>query len=92
MAVSAIAAIIAAATNIPKLENGGVVYGNSIVNVGEYAGASSNPEIIAPLSKLKEYISPKESNAIAGNVTFKIRGQELVGILSNYNKKTNKIK
>lgn len=92
MAVSAIAAIIAAATNIPKLKDGGIAYGNSIVNVGEYAGASSNPEIIAPLSKLKEYISPKESNSIAGDVTFKIRGQELVGILSNYNKKTNKIK
>lgn len=92
MAVSAIAAIIAAATNIPKLKDGGIAYGNSIVNVAEYAGASSNPEIIAPLSKLKEYISPKESNSIAGDVTFKIRGQELVGILSNYNKKTNKIK
>lgn len=92
MAVSAIAAIIAAATNIPKLKDGGIAYGNSIVNVAEYAGARSNPEIIAPLSKLKEYIAPKESNAIAGDVTFKIRGQELVGILSNYNKKTNKIK
>lgn len=92
MAVSAIAAIIAAATNIPKLKDGGVVFGNSIVNVGEYTGASSNPEVIAPLSKLKEYIGTKESNSIAGDVTFKIRGQELVGILSNYNKKTNKIK
>ena len=93
MAVSAIAAIIAAATNIPKLKDGGVVFGNSIVNVGEYAGASSNPEVIAPLNKLKEYIGTKENNnAIASNVTFKIRGQELVGILSNYNKKTNKIK
>lgn len=92
MAVSAIAAIIAAATNIPKLKDGGIAFGNSIVNVGEYAGASSNPEIIAPLSKLKEYISPKESNAIAGNVTFKIKGQELIGVLNNYNKKTNKIK
>nr|DAJ23586.1 MAG TPA: hypothetical protein [Caudoviricetes sp.] len=92
MAVSAIAAIIAAATNIPKLKDGGIAFGNSIVNVGEYAGARSNPEIIAPLSKLKEYISPKESNAIAGDVTFKIKGQELIGVLNNYNKKTNKIK
>ena len=92
MAVSAIAAIIAAATNIPKMKDGGVVFGNSIVNVGEYAGASSNPEVIAPLSKLKEYIGTKENNIIAGDVTFKIRGQELVGILSNYNKKTNKIR
>lgn len=92
MAVSAIAAIIAAATNIPRLKDGGIAYGNSIVNVAEYAGASSNPEIIAPLSKLKEYISPKESNTIAGDVTFKIKGQELIGVLNNYNKKTNKIK
>lgn len=92
MAVSAIAAIIAAATNIPKLKDGGIAFGNSIVNVGEYAGARSNPEIIAPLSKLKEYINPKESNSIAGDVTFKIKGQELIGVLNNYNKKTNKIK
>jgi hypothetical protein len=43
--------------NIPKLAMGGLVYGDSLVNVGEYAGARSNPEVIAPLDKLKDYMN-----------------------------------
>ena len=39
-----------------KMEQGGVVYGNSFVNVGEYGNAHTNPEVIAPLSKLKDII------------------------------------
>jgi TP901 family phage tail tape measure protein len=42
---------------IPKLAMGGLVYGDSLVNVGEYAGARSNPEVIAPLDKLKDYMN-----------------------------------
>jgi len=33
--------------------NGGIVSGPTLAMVGEYAGAKSNPEVIAPLSKLK---------------------------------------
>jgi len=40
-------------TLVPKLADGGIAYGNSFVNVGEYAGAKSNPEVIAPLDKLR---------------------------------------
>lgn len=43
-------------SKIPKLANGGIAYGNSLVNVGEYANARSNPEVIAPLSKLKSLL------------------------------------
>lgn len=39
--------------------NGGIVYGPTIALTGEYAGASSNPEVIAPLSKLKDIIAGK---------------------------------
>nr|WP_320037815.1 hypothetical protein [uncultured Bacteroides sp.] len=93
LAISAIASVIAALSNIPKFANGGLVYGNSVVNVGEYAGASSNPEVIAPLSKLKKLIKPEEGSAVmAGEVTFKIAGKELVGVLGNYNSRINKIK
>lgn len=38
---------------IPKLAQGGLAYGNSVVNVGEYANARTNPEVIAPLDKLQ---------------------------------------
>ena len=42
-----------------KMEQGGLVYGNSFVNVGEYGNAHSNPEVIAPLSKLQDIIGKK---------------------------------
>ena len=68
------------------------MYGNSIVNVGEYAGASSNPEVIAPLNKLKQLMKPEGSSVMAGEVSFRIAGKELVGVLTNYSSKLNKIK
>lgn len=40
--------------NLTGLASGGVVYGDSVVRVGEYAGASTNPEIIAPQSIMQE--------------------------------------
>lgn len=44
-------------TSLPKLnvswyKNGGVFSGDSIIGVGEYAGARSNPEIVAPKSMI----------------------------------------
>lgn len=78
-------------SSLPKLADGGIAYGNSIVNVGEYAGASGNPEVIAPLSKLREYIQPHESNnALGGEVVFTISGTSLKGVLSNYERKHKK--
>ena len=79
-------------SSLPKLANGGIAYGNSIVNVGEYAGASGNPEVIAPLSKLREYIQPQESSgSLGGEVRFIINGSNLVGVLNNHNKRMNKV-
>ena len=49
-------------SKIPRLANGGIAYGNSLVNVGEYANARSNPEVIAPLSKLKSLLPQKQSS------------------------------
>jgi hypothetical protein len=93
---SSMAAILAAFSQVKstkKMAEGGVVYSSSFVNVGEYAGASTNPEIIAPLNKLKSLIKPSENNQqISGNVTFEIDGRKLVGVLSNYNKQQNRIR
>jgi len=38
---------------VPKLAGGGIAYGTTNAVVGEYPGASSNPEVIAPLDKLQ---------------------------------------
>ena len=46
---------------------------------GEYAGASHNPEVVAPLDRLRSLIAPQESSS--GSVRFRIEGRDLVGIL-----------
>lgn len=84
MAAVSIASIIASLTSIPKVNafaDGGIVYGPTLSLTGEYAGASSNPEVIAPLDKLRSLIQPTSAGG-GGQVEFKIRGRELVGILS----------
>ena len=57
---------------------GGIVSGPTSALVGEYTGARTNPEVIAPLSKLQ--------NMMGGNVTFTISGDNLVGTLNRANK------
>jgi len=51
-----VGSVTAAFGEIPKLAEGGIAFGRSLVEVGEYSGASGNPEVIAPLSKLKDMI------------------------------------
>ena len=41
---------------IPAFGNGGIVSGPTLGLMGEYAGANTNPEVIAPLDKLKSMI------------------------------------
>ena len=70
------------AQSVPAFANGGIVSGPTLAMVGEYAGASGNPEIIAPLDKLRGMLSDTSSGNIGGNVRFEIEGRKLVGILS----------
>ena len=39
---------------IPAFADGGIVSGPTVGLMGEYAGANTNPEVIAPLNKLKD--------------------------------------
>jgi hypothetical protein len=45
-----------ASTPIPAFAEGGIVSGPTVGLMGEYAGANTNPEVIAPLNKLKDMI------------------------------------
>jgi hypothetical protein len=69
---------------IPEFANGGLVYGDTLARVGEYPGASSNPEVIAPLSKLQSILG---NTGMQGEVVFEIRGDVLVGIMNKMDKK-----
>ncbi len=80
LGLAAVAAIIAAMTTLPKFANGGVVSGPTLALVGEYAGAGNNPEVIAPLDKLRGMLADTGGFA-GGNVTFEIEGRKLRGVL-----------
>lgn len=62
----------------PMLADGGLAYGMTSAVVGEYAGAKSNPEVIAPLSKLQGMLEGSGGNV---TVTGRISGKDIV--LSN---------
>ena len=67
------------AAGIPALADGGIASGPTLALVGEYAGASGNPEVIAPLDKLRSMLQP-DGYDLKG-VEFKIQGRTLVALL-----------
>ena len=52
-------------TGIPYMANGGVVSSPTLAMIGEYAGASQNPEIITPQNILRETIDASNSNMVS---------------------------
>lgn len=83
LGLAAVASIIAAMRSVPKFANGGIAYGPTLGLFGEYAGATNNPEVVAPLNKLKSLIG--DANGGGGNVQFRIQGRDLVGVLTTEN-------
>lgn len=53
------------------MADGGIVSGPSHILAGEYPGAKSNPEVIAPLSKLKGMMG-------GGNLSARVSGRDLL--------------
>lgn len=75
----------ASAPSVGNFADGGVVYGETIARVAEYSGARTNPEIIAPLDKLKSLLG----GSGGGIVEFQIKDDILYGILDRRNRKVN---
>ena len=74
---------------IPQFANGGIVSGRTLAEVGEYGSASrGNPEVIAPLNKLKSMLSDMGSNNITGE--FRLRGDDLVAAVDQANRRTGR--
>jgi len=72
-ALAGLSALDALLANIPALAEGGLAYGPTLAMVGDNRGANVDPEIIAPLSKLKDLIG---GNAI--QVYGRISGDDIV--------------
>lgn len=79
---------------VTPFANGGLLYGPTLALMGEYAGAKSNPEVVAPLDKLKSLIG--DSGAVAGvRMETHVRGRDIVVALANetrINRKRTNIK
>ena len=86
--VASMLAVVAAA-GVPMLAEGGIASGPTLAMVGEYAGASGNPEVIAPLDKLRGMLK-EPANVDFGRVEFEIKGRTLVGILNKENNITKR--
>lgn len=83
LAIAAVAAVLASLASLPKFANGGLVYGPTLGLMGEYSGASSNPEVIAPLNRLRALLGAGGGGRT--EVEFHIKGRELVGIMNKQN-------
>ena len=79
---------------VTPFANGGLLYGPTLALMGEYAGAKSNPEVVAPLDKLKSLIG--DSGSVAGmRMETRVRGRDLVMAIANetrINRKRTNIK
>ena len=70
-----------------EFAKGGIVSGPTTALIGEYPGARSNPEVVAPLSKLKSMI---DGGTTQGE--FVLRGQDLVVALQRAERNRNRFK
>lgn len=78
-----VTAVIAQFARIPKFADGGIAYGPTLGLFGEYAGASHNPEVVAPLDRLRTLIGGTTEGG--GKVEFSIKGRRLVGVMEREN-------
>jgi len=65
------AALITAGSAISsvKLAKGGLAYGPTLATVGDNIGASYDPEVVSPLSKLREYMGGGQTIRIQGEIS-----------------------
>lgn len=77
--------------NAPKLAKGGLAFGPTYAMVGDNPNAGVDPEVIAPLSKLKEMMvgggTTNVNITLTGELTAK--GRDLVYAIGKENFKTN---
>lgn len=70
------------AIGVMPFADGGIVSGPTVGLIGEYAGASNNPEVVAPLDKLRGMLNPVGEPVIIGG-TLRASGREIICVLAN---------
>lgn len=77
--ISALFSKAISAVGIPALAEGGLAFGPTLAVVGDNPGASSNPEVIAPLDKLQNFFAGNSDMQIRGEL--RASGDELVAVI-----------
>ena len=92
MAVGAVASAMKGAKK-NKFAKGGIISAPTMGLMGEYPGAKNNPEVVAPLDRLKGLIGDSRGRAQQVNVggSFELRGQDLVVALERANSTRDRI-
>ncbi len=79
--------------DVTKFAAGGIVSGPTLGLMGEYPGSRANPEVIAPLDKLKSMIGDRGSSSqVQVSGQFALKGQDLVVALQRADRNRNRIK
>lgn len=73
-----------------KMASGGVVYGSTFANVGEYSGARQNPEIVSPLNKLKSLLGDTGTREVPYIAETVIRGEDIRLVYNRAEKNFNR--
>ena len=74
-----------------EFAKGGIVSTPTMGVFGEYPGARANPEVVAPLDKLKSMIGDRGSSQVQVGGSFTVKGQDLVVALQRANKNRDRI-
>jgi hypothetical protein len=95
LAIAAGIALVAIGTAIkngiaaPKLAEGGLAYGPTMAMVGDNKSARVDPEVIAPLSKLKSMMG--DMGMGGGVLETRISGNDLIILLNRSQKTLNRV-
>lgn len=94
LAGGAIAAFLAAVASVPKFAEGGVVGGSSFIGDRNLALLNSGEMVLSgsQQAKLFDMINNGSSGSERGRVEFVIKGQELFGVLKNFDNKKSKVR
>ena len=90
---SVAATIMGIFASLPKFATGGIVGGSGFSGDRQLIRANSGEMVITRAQQARLWSAISGGGSLGGGqVTFKISGQELYGVLSNYNSKKNRVR
>ena len=94
LGLAQLATMIATVKSAGAFADGGIISGNSYHGDGLLANVNAGEMILntKQQANLFRMLDGTKDTTNSSGVTFKIQGKELVGVLNNYNSKTNKIR